>query len=94
MKRYLEIIVILFAIVGGTVGAFQVFATNARVDVVEETVRKNELIRRLHAAEERVWALDEKFGFECERCSSELKKTYLRLKQEIRDIERKLEGKG
>lgn len=90
MKKHLEIIVLICAILGGSFAAFQVFATNSRVDIVEEDLREYKMVQRLHALEERVWAYDKTYGFGCERCPPEAAETYRRLKQEIRDIERKL----
>lgn len=100
MKKYLELIVILFAIVGGTFGALQVFATNddlknvnAQVIFVSERLNKKILVDRLHAIEERIWSYEDKYGPGCERCTKETKEMYRKLKQELNDIERELEDK-
>ena len=92
--KYLEIALVLFTLIGGTYAASRVFATNERVDVVEQDLKEYKMVQRLHALEERVWAYDEKYGFGCERCPEEAKRTDLRLKQEIRDIERQLSEKS
>lgn len=93
IKQILGCLVILFALSGSIYGSFQVFATNARVDFVEQDLKRYKQTQRLNELESRIWKYDDKWGFDCERCPQEVKDNYRRLKQELRDIERKLQEK-
>lgn len=91
----------LCAIIGGVFTASQLLATDGELDklsgqvqLVAERLDKKILSDRLKALEERVWKYDDKYGRECERCPAEALDTYRRLKQEMREIERELSGKG
>lgn len=90
LKECITVIVAIGVLMGGSITASKIFATNKRVDGVAQDLREHKLTLRLHDLQKRVWSLDEEFGEGCERCAPKLKEEWFYHVQEIDDILREL----
>lgn len=62
------------------------------VVALSNRVEFNRLSDRLHELEKRVWYMEKEFGGEgAPRAPASVKETYFRLRQEMRDVKRRLE---
>ena len=92
-KLILEIIIAFFVIAGGVYTSLEVFAKNTDLQLVSERLDRKILQDRLYDLQERIWKYEDRYGRDCEKCDDVSKDEYRRLQQNLREIERQLEGK-
>ena len=91
VQKTLTVLLVLFGVIGGVVGANSYFAKATDLVLVSERLDIKILNDQYNNVRERMWMLEAKYGDMCKDAPPEVKKEHQKLQLELKKIERELE---